>query len=704
MEDNIEVFPFSKLVDKKEEEYYKAQFSEKEKLAQKLIFSPNISKNYLDEIIKFYDLNEKSPKDSVGMKFLYKNFNLHQFSLSKNNNKRYYNYFTSKTGKDLINKNHLKYLTENDPKNNFKLIINNFMNLNDNLEEEKQISFQINIIDTFLVNMFKVYNIDFNNITYFPPMKEYKNYSYNYFSRKILEVLARFRKKRKRVKFHLDKTDDNKNNENNTNNKNANNIYENYSTVEEKYCSYINIQRYFNIFSNLINNLGTNHEINIKIIKVMLFYLILLEITRDIRGVNDKVKIVVESFNSVPINEQILEKYAIFKINSIKKIEKKDWNSIEFNETVIIQIDRFNKISCKIKHFNTKILQLNDCINIINILENRRIEYLNMDGFFRNNFIQFEPQVENYLKNLLIEIFSSNIYIDNLIKYDLRFKNDNIKKVGIMKAMFKGIHKIEILEEIYNNILFIPFPLDIDFSGYTTRGYYSIYINSSNFSGEIKNPFVIIPNIHSSLNDIYHECSHNIFLLIAANLDNINYETINYTDINNELVNFQNTNINLYNIGYKAIEDLKDFGDIMEISLYGIKPFIFKTYSSLFFLDKKSFSLSINDFRNYYIKYYKSTKIISKKEIQKYENKVQCLPSSKDLQENLEIIKIFSSDFWKILSQFFPLKHEIRNEEINTENRARYTKAINNFEISSQRRKCFIERKGDAINIDFFLK
>lgn len=72
-----------------------------------------------------------------------------------------------------------------------------------------------------------------------------------------------------------------------------------------------------------------------------------------------------------------------------------------------------------------------------------------------------------------------------------------------MENIFKGKYKNEIVYEIYNYILFIPFPFSIKITGFTNRGYYTTNINSFDGIGENKNPLIIIPNIHSSLNDIY---------------------------------------------------------------------------------------------------------------------------------------------------------------------------------------------------------
>lgn len=684
--DKYEVLPFKKLIDRKKMEYLKAtSFSEKENLAEKLFFIPEISKNFLDEIIKKYNIEEKSLLSSKEMKYFYDKFNLHQFSLSNNQNSHYYKtYFLSKNGKDIKTKIHLKYLATNNPMLNFKKIIDFFLELDENETDQNKALSKINDIDNSLSEMFKVYNIDFNDKTYFPPMKEYINYSYNYFTRVLLTVLIKFKKQRKIF---------------NTNKKIDNEEYINFSTINGKLFTYANIKAYFEDFKNLIENLNEKeHEKNIKIIKIMLFYLNCLEMTRNYSSIQTSEKKIVLSMNSSPINNQILEKYNIFKANSNKKIEKDDWNLIDFDETVMVEVNQFNKISCKIKHFNTKLLELNRW-DIINKLENRDINYLNMEGFLKNNFIQFEPEVEEYLKNFLINLFSSDLFIKNFLKYDLRFKN-NKNKNRIMENIFKGQYRKEIFDELYNNMLFIPFPFSMKISGFSNRGYYTTSINSLPEIGENKNPLIIIPHIHYSLNDIYHEISHNIFLLIAANLDSLEYETINYTDTNNELIGLQKKCLTLYNVEYQIINIFSDFGDLMEISLYGIKPSTFKTYSSLFFLDNNSLKYSIDDLRASYIKFYNYKNAIKNEDIIKYtENNT--LNNNK---ENFEILNLFSSNFWKILSKYFPLKDEIRNEAITNTNRTRFIDGINNIEISGPRNKCLIERKKDSFDINFFLK
>ena len=195
--EECEVLPFKRLIVSKILEYKNASFPQKEKLAEKLFFIPEISQDFLNEIIKTKNLTKKSLSSSKEMNYFYNKFNLHQFSLSKTENIYYYKtYFLSKNGRDLKSKSHLKYLAENDPMLNFNKIIQIFLELNINCDEQEMPT-QINKIETFLSEMFKVYNIDFNDKTYFPPMGEYINYSYNYFTRILLTILIKFKKQRK---------------------------------------------------------------------------------------------------------------------------------------------------------------------------------------------------------------------------------------------------------------------------------------------------------------------------------------------------------------------------------------------------------------------------------------------------------------------------------------------------------------------------
>ena len=110
--------------------------------------------------------------------------------------------------------------------------------------------------------------------------------------------------------------------------------------------------------------------------------------TRDYFSISSVVSVVVTSMGSSPITEQILDKYNIFKKSQNKKIEKNDWDLIGFDETVMVEINQLKIIPCKIKHFNNKLLEL-DYIHMINNINNRDPNYLNMEGFFKNNYIQF---------------------------------------------------------------------------------------------------------------------------------------------------------------------------------------------------------------------------------------------------------------------------------------------------------------------------
>lgn len=675
-EDSNEFLPFKELIILKTKEYYNASFVEKEKLADKLCFIPEVSKHYLNEIISNYKITKNSVKASKEMIFFYQKFNLHQFSLSANDNTDFYKYFLTKTEKDLKTKIHLKYLTKNNPMLNFSKLIDIYMILDANNDEKNEIKDKVEKIDSYINEMFQIYNIEFNNITYFPPHKNYANYSYNYYTRALLTILIKFRKKRKL--FYI-------------NNSNNNQDYICFSNIDERYNSYIEIQKLFVYFQNIINNFNEeNHEKNIIVIKIMLVYLYFLEISRNFSIINDCVENVTFAMDSLPITDEILEKFQIFNKETNKQITKEDWKSIGFDDNVIIKIDRANKFECKIKHFNNKILELKPHL-IINKLQQRKIEYLNMEGFLKNNFIQFEPEIENYLKNLLMHIFSSKIYLNNFLKYDLRYKNCHEKKKKLMENIFNGKYKTEIFEELYHNVLFIPFPKEIQISGLTNRDYYTININSLYYSGDISNPLLIIPYIHSSLNDLFHEVSHNLFLLLAANLDTLDYDTINYTDLNNELINLQIKFKKEYNIEYKEVDVFSDFGDLMEISLYGIKPYKFKTFSSLFFMDKNSFTNTIDEFRNNYLKYYNyKNNIFNNKNVN---NNIQ--------EEKNEILNLFSSEFWIIISKYYPLKDTIKNESIT--NKLRSVNMANNTEITILRGKCLIERKNASTDLNIFI-
>ena len=678
-EESNEMLPFQELIILKTKEYYNASFDEKEKLADKLCFVPEVSKHYLNEIISHYKITINSLKSSKGMLFFYQKFNLHQFSLSKNDNTDFYKYFLSKTGKDLKSKIHLKYLTNNNPMLNFSDLVNIYMRLDANNDGQNEIKDKVEIIDNYINERLHIYNIEFNNITYFPPNKNYTNYSYNYYTRVLLTILIKFRKKRKL--FFI-------------NNNNSTQDYLCSFTLNERYYSYIEIRKLFEYFQNIIKNFNeNNHEKNIKIIKIMLVYLYFLEISRKFSTINDCVDIVTNAIDSLPITDKILEKFQIFNKKTNQQLTKEDWDSIGFDDKVIIKIDKANKFECKIKHFNNKILELNQHL-AINRLQQRKIEFLNMEGLLKNNFIQFETEIENYLKNLLMHIFSSKIYLNNFLKFDLRYKNYHEKKVKLMENIFNGKFKTEIFEELYHNVLFIPFPKEIEIAGLTNRDHYTININSSYYSGNIVNPLIIVPHIHSCLNDLYHEISHNLFLLLAANLDTLDYDTINYTDINNELINLQIKYKKEYNIEYKEIDVFSDFGDLMEISLYGIKPYKFKTYSSLFFLDKNSFTNTIDDFRHNYLKYYTYTNnIFNKKNV-----------SSNIQEKKNEVLNLFSTEFWKIISKYFPLKDTFKNESVTTSNKARFVNMVNNSEIIIVRGKCLIERKNAPIDINNFMK
>ena len=158
-------------------------------------------------------------------------------------------------------------------------------------------------------------------------------------------------------------------------------------------------------------------------------------------------------------------------------------------------------------------------------LQSHEIDNLNIEGLIQSSIIKNNEKIEIYSKKLLKSIFSSNIYRNNFLKHDKRFNFQNKEKIDLFESIFQGENSQEIFEELWNNIFFLPF-LDKEFSGSDSRNQYSIFINSI-YEYEQNTTFQkIIPHYHCTINTLYHEFTHNIVLLLAANLGDNKFETV----------------------------------------------------------------------------------------------------------------------------------------------------------------------------------
>ena len=250
----------------------------------------------------------------------------------------------------------------------------------------------------------------------------------------------------------------------------------------------------------------------------------------------------------------------------------------------------------------------------------------------------------------------------------------------MLRSIFHGKNKEEIFKELWQSIIFIPM-LKQSFSGFNYRSQYTIFINSEhNFNLEPKFDKVI-PRIHYEINAIYHEITDNLTLLLAANLDEDEFET-EIIENNADLNELQNKYFSKYaqnKIEYKKFED---FGDLMEVVLYGIRARIFRTFSNLFCLNLDSYDMNEDNFRDTCLNLYKSQIRIEKKEIYNIINDFNVNEKLKENENQNQksmklIINLLKSKISKLLSDSFLFGNVLQNESFMEDKNAR--NLSNNF-------------------------
>ena len=658
--ENTILYSFSQLINSQKQKYKSTTvFEEKEKIVSKLIFDPEISKDFLIQCINMYKKSTDNKKDILINTFqLY--FNTLQYSLSTSENFKFYS-FLEKLDPNMSDLNLFNYLAQNDPIKNFTKFYEIYFKYMDEINLIDKRSENLKIIKNYIDDMLKIYNIDFRNY-YFPPMKEFPTYVYNYYFFLFLKILKKFQKKRIKSQFII--INNNSNNNNNINN----NIYNNSSNNNEKeFESYseeeeFDIHYKIGIFFKLSNKLFTkfnykNINKDLKILKIILFYFQNFEFSRNINF--NSLKKIFECINSEQITKDILKRFQFYRKNSNIPITESDWDSIDINENLYIKTPY--KLEVKIKYFRKDILNFEDMELIYYNLNDLNIENLNFDGLIQNSICKYSPEIENYTKELLKTIFSSKNYINYFEKHGKRFNNSN--KINLLKNIFQGPNSTLIFQEIWENIFFIPF-IDSDLSGFNNRNQYSIFINSIK-KIDFKTTFnKIVPQFHCEINNLYHEISHNFVLLLAANLDDISYETIEITDKEEleELKNLQNKYFGKNNQKIDVYDKYEDFGDLMEIEMYGIRPRKYKTFSGLFCLNKDSYNLDSNQFREICVGLY-NYEIEKENKFEESQKKNAINEENYNYKEILE--KLFKSEIAKLLMEYFEVnrKNEVYIED-----------------------------------------
>ena len=710
--------PLKAMIDSLIQEYNKAQtFQEKIDIIEKkrLILVPSISKNFLNELIEKIKSREY---DSFNFK---KYYSFLKFSLPKNENKIFYE-FSQIDENNLINRNKDKseiksendagkYLALYEPRENFSIIIEKILSFkNDN--NNKDILFKN--ISTFLNEMDYVFCHDFSGEIFYP-MFSYPIYSYNFLCWMLIKIIKNFEKNRKLNKdektnlFIDEKTKVDENEENvkiiekieysdfYDDNKNA---LEEYTDDKEKAKNYNRLLYFFSLFNKTVKNLSlTDDKTNLIKIKIIIFYFHLFEMNRFSNDVFKCISQILKCIENPDISYDLLVDYKIylFKDEHIP-IDSEKWNNISPNDYIKILIDN-TLIDVKIKNFNANINNYKgEALKVCFDLKN--FEDLSIYGFQNYNYIKFDNKIEQECKNIIKNIISSDLYIESFLKYDKTFCNINDKD-EIFKSICKGENSNDIMEEIWENIILIPFPKGL--SSFFNKELYSIFISNNSYSNSDDNAFKILPKINSSINQLIHEITHNISYTLYANIINIygfnSIQNKNYDNIlieNDELQKIQSNFIEKYkSLKYISIEKFDDFADVIEISFFGIILNEYRLYSGIYFLTGETYkNENINLFREKFCFLFENKSTFSKKEIiDLFNNK------NKEKVEINEILKLIKNNHLiKRLLEIFPKFDGIMNYYHYEDGKTRGS--VKSYGISNYSFYCQRNRK-DKLKLSF---
>ena len=465
-----------------------------------------------------------------------------------------------------------------------------------------------------------------------------------------------------------------------------NNNYIDYNDDEEFLDMYLSVIDFLEIFQNVFQKISNNKEDaeNILRLEIILYYLNSIEENRD----NFSLSILEEISNVLmtsTVSDAILEKYDIFD-KSNNKIDKESWKSIKINEEVNIKIEKEIIKNIRIKYFNSTILNL-ESNRLKKVLNSYSEKYLSINGLRKkkNSIIFINSETEEFVKNSLFNLLSSNIIKEGYEKYEPRFDHSTYK------YPFQGIYKREIFDEIWDNIIVIPFLYKTECAR-TERTNYRIFLDSEpNNQNTIFNS---VNSLFSKENDLYHEIFHIITILYVANQKDIETDSYSTVDFMNdtkkgEIKKILEQNIQKYAEEISINPELDDLGDIMEIYLYGIKPGIIFLYQSLFIssilINNTIDEMKIEEFRNKNCELTKSQKKYKKEDIKKNTDNFGLL--------NDDFIRYFKeSKIWDIFSQKFKPAKIITNTKYQRCSASVNNNVIINTVYYYNRRSCFPRR------------
>lgn len=640
-------------------------FDEKRKIIEekRLILIPYISIDFLEIIIN------QQPYDKLLFR---KYYEFLRFSLSKTDNKKLYkfalltpsdiyNYYSNSSKEDINNDNmSLEYLTLYNPYEHFSIIIDNilsFKKINNAPEEIMKYTDKLDLI----------FGHDFGN-ELFSVNCDYPIYSYNYLTWKFLQLINNFQKIRKNDSDYWKKKNNifnvTKNSPIISDYSDENNYLIDYSTSSEKIISYDKLFYFLSLFQKGMKNLSNkDHKQNLIKIKIMIFYLQIFEQNRFSDKIIENIKRIIEYYEVPEISSDIIKYYEMY-LEDDTPVTFENWDQINPDDYVKIIINEEVK-KLQIKHFNAHILNIKDQETLTNAFNYQYPQYLSIFGFQKLNYFKFNDEINKECKDIIKTIFSSDLYIEYFIKYDKRFENIK-EKDELIKSICKGKYSNDILDELFDNIFFLPF-LD-GISGFSIRDCYFICISNNSFCYSLINIMKIIPRIHHSINSIIHEITHMLSLVLYLNIINLyNRDILSNDDVESkninsgELIVIQEDFSKKYNLIFSnKKKNLNDFGQIIEISFYGIALNEYRLYSSLFYLKRETYNniKEIKIFRNKFCQFFVSQKNFAKND---FINLIGNENNNID-NESKEILDLFRNNtLIKQLYKIYPDYSEISN-------------------------------------------
>ena len=217
------------------------------------------------------------------------------------------------------------------------------------------------------------------------------------------------------------------------------------------------------------------------------------------------------------------------------------------------------------------------------------------------------------------------------------------------------------------------------FYSLNSREQYSIFINSNpkfNYNISFQN---IIPIYHSQFNNLLHEFTNKISLVIAANLEYYNFEKLEIKEgiELKELLDLQNNYFKKYNQNNKIYNYFNDLGNLIEVEMYGIRPRKFKTFSGLFCLDCDSYAFGENAFREKCVELYNFNSSINIYEKSDEHSEKESNNKIKDILK-----KLLDSDIAKLLSEYFYIDENLKNESFVEDDKPREFNSLYNEEFT----------------------